>query len=307
MTSTAQSALNMARASYYLNYAETQTLIQRMGDLRNNPESAGNVWAKLVFGKNEVDRTAQLTGFDQTYSGIQAGVDKKTAWESGNFYKGVFVGYTQGDQDYSDGSGDIKAKSVGAYGTYIGNNGFYVDGVLKFNWQNQSFRAIDTAGDLVRGKSNTTGAMASLEVGQRIHFNKETKQGFYLEPQAQISWGSQSGDRFTATNGLNVDLDNYHYLLGRVGFLAGYELKGGKNPVNLYAKVSYNHEFDGEYGANMNGAQINGDMGDSWWTYGVGVTAQISKKHNIYADIERASGGDFTQAWKVDVGYRYQW
>ena len=89
--------------------------------------------------------------------------------------------------------------------------------------------------------------------------------------------------------------------------LAGYELKGGKNPINVYAKASYNHEFQGDYGLNMNGAIINGDLGDSWWTYGVGITAQISNKHNFYADIERASGGDFTQNWKVNAGYRFQW
>ena len=307
ISSTAQSALNEVRASYYLNYAEMNTLIQRMGDLRNNQESAGNVWAKMIYGKNEVDSTLQLSGFDQSYGGIQAGIDKKTAWENGNFYKGVFLGYTKGDQTYSDGDGDIRAKSVGAYATYIGDSGFYVDGVLRFNWQDQSFRAIDTAGQLVKGKSSTTGAMASLEVGNRFHFNKETKQGFYLEPQAQISWGDQSGDRFTASNGLNVNLDDYHSLLGRVGLLAGYELKGGKNPINVYAKASYHHEFEGKYGANMNGAQINGDLGDSWWSYGVGITAQVGKKHNLYVDLERASGGNFTQAWKINAGYRFQW
>ena len=307
LTPAADAALNEPRVGYYLNYAEIQTLMQRMGDLRENPDSAGNVWAKMIFGKNDVDRTSNLRGFEQTYSGIQAGVDKKTAWQSGNFYKGLFVGYTRGDQDYSTGSGDINSRYLGAYGTYISDNGFYIDGVLEAGWLEQSFRVADTAGAIVKADSSTQGAMASLEVGQRIHFDREKKQGFYLEPQAQINWGHQSGDSFTATNGLAVTLDDYNYLLGRIGFLAGYELKGGKNPINIYGKISYNHEFQGDYGSQMNGEVINGDLGDSWWSYGVGITAQISKKHNIYADIERASGGDFTQSWKIDVGYRFQW
>ena len=77
--------------------------------------------------------------------------------------------------------------------------------------------------------------------------------------------------------------------------------------MNIYGKVSYIHEFDGDIGFRMNGIENQQSFGGSWWTYGVGVTAQISKKHNIYADVERASGGDFTQAWKVNVGYRFQW
>ena len=307
LTPAAATAANEPRARYYLNYAENQTLIQRMGDLRNNSESAGNVWAKVVFGKNKVNKTTQLSGFDQTYGGIQVGSDKKTDWKDGQFYKGLFLGYMDGNQDYQDGKGNIGSTSIGAYGTYIGNNGFYVDGVLKFNWQRQSFHVFDTAGELVKSKSNTTGAMASLEIGKRIHLDNKSKQGFYLEPQAQISWGSQSGDNYTTSSGLNVDMDGYHSLLGRVGLLAGYELKGGRNPINVYAKASYNHEFEGNYGLNMNGAIIKGDLGDSWWTYGVGLAAKIGTKHNIYTDIERASGGDFTQSWKVNLGYRFQW
>lgn len=307
LSSSAQSALNMVRASYFLNYGEMQTLSQRMGDLRQSPDSVGNVWAKMVFGKNEIGSTPQLTAFDQDLNGVQAGVDMSTTWAKGTFYKGLFVSYAEGNQSYSDGSGDIKSKSAGAYATYVASNGFYVDGVLKFNQLDQNFRAIDTAGGLVKGKSDTDGMAASLEVGKRIHLNKESKQGFYLEPQAQISWGYQNGDSFTATNGLNVDMDSYNSLIGRAGFMAGYEVKSGKNPINLYAKASYNHEFDGQYGANMNGAQINEDLGDSWWSYGVGITAQVGQKHNLYADLERASGGNFTQTWKVNLGYRFQW
>ena len=308
LTSTAAIAAHDPKASYYLNYGEMQTLIQRMGDLRNNTDADGNVWAKVVFGENQVDKNGISPGFDQSYGGLQVGIDKKTDWKNGQFYKGVFVGYSQGSQDYHElGDSNIKAKSVGGYATYIGNNGFYVDGVLKFNWQNQRFSAVDTAGDTVTGKSSTTGASVSLETGRRISFDSKAKKGFYIEPQAQIIWGSQSGDTFTASNGLHVNESGYHSLIGRVGMLAGYEVKGGKNPINVYAKASYNHEFSGDYGATMNGAQVNGSMGDSWWTYGVGVTAQVNKKHNLYIDLERASGGDFTQDWKINAGYRFQW
>ncbi|MBP9484163.1 MAG: autotransporter outer membrane beta-barrel domain-containing protein, partial [Negativicutes bacterium] len=40
---------------------------------------------------------------------------------------------------------------------------------------------------------------------------------------------------------------------------------------------------------------------------GIGITAQLNKKHNVYLDIERASGGQFSQPWSVNGGYRFNW
>lgn len=56
----------------------------------------------------------------------------------------------------------------------------------------------------------------------------------------------------------------------------------------------------------MNGAIITEDLGDSWWSCGVDVTVKIGQRHNLYLDIERVNGGDFTQSWKVNGGYRFQ-
>ncbi len=128
-----------------------------------------------------------------------------------------------------------------------------------------------------------------------------------MEPQGQIIFGHQNSGSFNASNGLRVDVDSYNSTLGRLGLLAGYELKSGKNPVNVYAKASYVHEFDGDLSFRMNGIQAQESFGGSWWTWGLGVNAQFSKNHNIYFDIERASGGKFNQPWSVNGGYRYSW
>ena len=102
-------------------------------------------------------------------------------------------------------------------------------------------------------------------------------------------------------------MDSYNSTLGRLGLNAGYEIKSGKNPVNIYAKASYVHEFDGDVAYRFNGSREQTSFGDSWWTYGLGITAQINKKHNVYLDVERASGGQFNQPWSVNGGYRFNW
>ena len=308
-TPAANAVISIANGAYLLNYAETQTLMQRMGDLRQS-ESQGNIWARAYGGKFESSSDSFLSGFDMTYSGMQVGGDKKITLKDGkgDLYLGGMFGYSKGDQSYETGHGSVDSKSLGVYGTYIAPSGFYADAIVKYGWMKNDYKVLDTAGGLVTGDDiNTSGLSASLELGQRIHFNKQSKQGWYVEPQAQISFGHQSGGSFTASNGLNVDVESYNSVLGRVGLLAGYEIKGGKNPVNIYGKVSYVHEFDGDMGVRMNGIGANQSFGDSWITYGVGVTAQIAKKHNVYLDIERASGGQFDQPWAINGGYRFSW
>lgn len=303
----ADAAVNLFSGSYLLNYAEMNTLMQRMGDLRNG-EGKGNIWARTFGGKMKTKGGSLLRGYDMDYWGLQVGADKKIDLKKGALYVGGMFGYSKGDIGYRSGSGSIDSKSIGVYGTYIASNDFYADLVLKYGWMKDDFKVYDTAGKLVKGDNiDTNGITASLEVGKRYHFDKKTKEGWYIEPQGQISISHYDGDSFIASNGLKISVDSYNSILGRLGTDIGYEIKGGKNPVNIYGKVSYVHEFDGDVDYRLNRSRESTSYGDSWWTYGVGITAKVGEKHNVYLDIERASGGHFTQSWNVNGGYRYSW
>ena len=310
-TSTGSASINSFGAGYLLGYAETQTLLQRMGDLRQSEvtgEPTGNIWARAFGGKFTSSSDGFLSGFDMTYSGLQIGADKKRKWGNADVYLGAMFGVAHSNQDFATGKGSISDRHVGLYGVYIQPSGFYVDSLVKYTKMEHDFKVLDTAGTRVTGDDmSTDGLSASIEVGQRIHLDRKSKEGWYLEPQAQISTGHQSGGSFNASNGLRVDVDSYNSTLGRLGLNAGYEIKSGKNPVNIYAKASYVHEFDGDVAYRFNGSREQTSFGDSWWTYGLGITAQINKKHNVYLDVERASGGQFNQPWSVNGGYRFNW
>ena len=308
-SSSASASLNGFAGSYLLNYAETQTLIQRMGDLRQG-ENQNGVWAKVYGGKFNSSADSFLSGFDMTYSGVQVGGDRQISLKEGkgDLYVGGMFGYGKGNLDYGVGSGSVNSKTLGVYGTYVAPTGFYADMVLKYGWMKNDYKVLDSSGVMIKGDDmNTSGLSASLEIGQRLHLDRKTKEGWYVEPQAQLTMGHQSGGNFTASNGLNINVDSYNSVLGRVGMQAGYEVKSGKNPINVYAKASYVHEFDGDVGIRLNGVGVSQSFGDSWITYGVGATAQIAKKHNLYLDIERASGGKFNQPWAINAGYRFEW
>ncbi|MDY5389799.1 autotransporter outer membrane beta-barrel domain-containing protein [Cloacibacillus porcorum] len=305
----ASAAINTFAANYLLNYAETDTLIRRLGDLRFTEDSSG-AWFRAYGGKFESNSRSFVKEFDMNYGGAQLGYDRKLekSWlPGGDTYLGLYFGYSKGDLDYREngyGSGDAENKTLGAYATYVAKNGFYVDAIIKYVWSKNDFSVYDSQGTMVTGDDVSLGGFgASLEIGKRFRFKANVGGGaWYVEPQAQLSYQRQGSAYFTANNGLNIGIDDFNSLLGRIGTLIGYETE----KTNFYAKVSYVKEFDGDmdirYG---NGTRIAGEsFGDEWWVYGIGVTHQVNQRNSLYLSLERSSGGSFTEDWALRGGWR---
>lgn len=326
--STPAASVQLFSGAYLLNYAENQTLLKRLGDLRNNErdgkthwERDDQVWARVFGGKFTSSSDGFLHGFDMNYWGVQAGYDKRIERDDkkGTVYVGGFLGYSKGNLDYlKSGSGSIDSKSLGAYWTHIHYNNFYADVVFKYNWMNSDFKTLDSAGMGVRGNDiNTRGFAASLELGRRYFFDKtddngekipvREREGWYVEPQVQLTLGHQNGGKFTLSNGLNIKSDSFRSVLGRAEVHLGYEVKSGKNPINIYGKLGVMKEFDGEVDYYLNGSPEQTSYGDTWKLWGVGVTAQFKDRHNLYLEVEKATGGQFNQKWGINGGYRYAW
>lgn len=300
----ASAAVNTFSAAYLMAYAETQTLIRRLGDLRDAPYLSG-VWFRLHGGKFESNSGSFVKSFDMDYWGVQLGYDRKIDVKAeGDLYAGIMFGWSRGDLDYlSDGSGKVDSRTLGAYGTYIMPNGFFVDLVLKYQWMDNDFQTLDSSSGPVFGDDITTGGFgASLEIGRRLRLggDRAGKTGWYAEPQAQISWQRQDGGYFLTTNGLHIGVDSFTSLLGRLGVLVGCETER----ANFYAKISRVKEFDGDVDIYANGIRTGESFGEDWWVYGIGFTSRVNERNSMYLDIERTSGGAFTQAWAVTAGWR---
>ena len=304
----ASAAVNTFMGGYLLAYAETQTLMQRLGDLRDTDYDNG-YWFRFHGGRMESNSRSFVRDFDMKYGGAQVGYDRKIKndWK-GDTYVGGYFGYSKGNLDYSildggtGGSGSVDSRTLGLYGTYIAYDGFYVDAVLKYMWMKNDFDVLDSDGGHVTGDGLSTGGVGlSLELGKRFRFTKNEKgENWYIEPQAQLSYTRQNGGYFTASNGLRIGVDSFDSLLGRLGMLAGYETPKS----NFYAKVSYVKEFDGDVNIIANNVSIPESFGDSWWEYGLGFTTRLNDRNSLYISLERSSGGKFTEPWKVYAGWR---
>ena len=308
-STTTQFVPNFARAGFYTNYVETNSLMKRMGDVRDG-DNQGNVWGRVFGGEMKIDGNGVQAGFTQDYHGFQVGGDKKiSSNDKRDIYVGAHLGYTKGNSDYgASGSGDIDSYYGGLYGIYHQpKTGFYVDGVVKVGTMRSKQEILQSSVNWVDDKDSATSWSASVEVGQRFFLkDKENRQGFYLEPQAKLSYGYTGSTHFDL-GGTKVDVDSNNFSMGRIGFLAGYDMKKGKNPINIYGKLSWVSDFGSDLKTTVGGQKFTTDLGSNWWVYGLGITSQIKDKHNLYLDLERASGGDFTQKWQLNGGYRFAW
>lgn len=284
---------------------EQDNLLLRLGELRDNENSQG-IWARVKTAKETVNDTT-----DSRFTMYQVGYDKKYKDdENGRKYFGVAFNHTKGKQDYSSTSnGESSANAMTLYNTWLGKKGHYLDlvgkvGKINTDWDYSNARFPDS------GDSKAWFYSLSGEYGRKIM----NKDGFYTEPQAQLTYGHINGAGYTSDSGINVDQDSINSLIGRVGFTIGKHFNGDEDGkrTNVYAKLFYNHEFLGDSDVRMNDTYgdsytHSGDFGGSWWTAGVGVTAQLDKKTNAYFDVQKTFGGDIDQKWQFNVGLRWNW
>ncbi|GKX61575.1 hypothetical protein SOASR032_01440 [Pragia fontium] len=301
ITTTADAGANFLNVGYLMNYAETQTLLQRMGDLRQNSDR-GNMWLRGFAGKFDSFSGGKLSRFDMSYSGMQLGADKRLSAELPLFV-GLFMGQTHGSPDYRSGDGTTKSDSAGLYATYLANNGFYLDGVAKYTHIKNSFNVKDTQDNRVNGNGNADGFSVSLESGQKFSLN-QPGNGFYIEPQAQFTYSHQGASNIVASNGLKVDLGSYESMTGRASTLLGYELSQGDNTFNVYLKTGIVREFEGDVDYRLNGSAENHTFKGNWWNNGVGVSAQLTKQHTFYLSADSSTGNKFDQR-QINGGYRF--
>ncbi|WP_294965133.1 autotransporter outer membrane beta-barrel domain-containing protein [uncultured Gilliamella sp.] len=297
ITTTADASAGFLNGNYLMSYLETQTLLKRLGDMRNNGQF-GDVWLRGFSGKLDSFSSGKLSKFDMNYHGFQFGADKQLS-EDSPFVVGAFVGQTYGNPDYRKGNGSLRSFNTGIYATYLDNEGFYIDGVAKYARQRNHFKVKDTANNPIQGTGHTNGLGLSMELGKKFKFNS-----FYIEPQTQLSYNQQNSASIHATNGLKVKLGDYNSILGRASASFGYEIKSENNNLNVYVKTGIVREFDGDTYYKLNNSKENHSFKGNWWNNGVGVSAQLNQKHTIYFDLESSLGNKF-DSLQVNGGYRY--
>ena len=277
---------------------ENNHLSQRLGDLRADLGKSG-AWARVYGGESKI-----TDGVDvklQTTS-VQVGADTTVA---GNWIVGGAFTYTNLDADISNGTGDSDSYSLAAYATGFFDCGGYVDVIGRVGRLSTDISAstLSASGGVLDGSYVNTAFGLSAEVG----YHWKLTDMFYVEPQAELAYGYVLGDDFSASNGAKVSQDDFQSLVGRFGARVGANFAQDKGSLYLHASV--NHDFLGEVdGTARAGARtesLDGDLGGTWVSYGIGAQFNTDADLNFYGTLERSHGNDYTDSYRYSVGMRY--
>lgn len=283
----------------YHTWRDHDQLLQRLGDLRQHGREEEGVWVRVKGGK--LSRSDQFE-FENKYTQYELGYDQKLkSTPAYTRYAGISFSYLDGDSSYS--SGENKVKALNIYGTQIGAKGHYLDLVVKYSQLNNDFKVFDTSGNKITGDYEQNGLLISAEYGRKNNL----KNNWYIEPQAQLTFGRLRGTDYTTSNGIRVGQDGIDSFVGRVGFNIGKDIN---EKTNIYLKANLMHEFSGGYNASMvdasgTKARLDRDFDDTWFEYGLGAAVQTGKNNYFYVDVERSAGSDYKKDWQWNVGGRW--
>lgn len=269
---------------------ENNDMNKRLGELRDSKGEHG-VWARMVRGEVEYE------SIKNQYNYYQIGYDEKLSTDP-NWTVGMFLTRTEGNSTFRTGSAENNHTGVGVYGSYLKDDGSFIDLVAKYARIDSDFNA---SGGVGSGDYNTNGYSVSAEYGKRF----EQGNGFWIEPQVELTYGTVGAVDYTTGNGAKVRQEGMDSLVGRVGFSLGKDIKAG----NIYARASYLYDFDGETEVTMSHSGISDvyeqDLGGGWFEVGLGANINLSDATHLYFDVEKTYSGDVATPWQWNAGMRW--
>lgn len=284
-----QAVSSMTNLSLMTWRQENNDMNKRLGEVRASEGSQG-IWARMARGQSKYG----AQGIKNQYNYYQLGYDSKISddWILG----GAFT-YTDGDSSYTNGSGTNKHTGFAVYGSNLRDDGSFIDLIAKYAHMKNDF---DVNGGVGSGDYSTNGLSFSAEYGKRFH-----QESYWIEPQAELTYGRVSSADFMTKNGASVHQDSMDSLVGRLGFSLGKDIKQG----NVYVRASYLYDFQGDTSVTMSkdgaATPFKTDLGVGWWEFGVGTNLDLGHDTHFYLDVETTAGGDVDTPWQWNAGVRY--
>ena len=283
---------DMANISLMTWRQENNDMNKRLGELRDSKGEHG-AWARMARGESKYGSQ----NVKNQYNYYQVGYDEKLSTNP-NWTVGVALTRTEGNSTFARGTGENKHTGFAVYGSYLDNNGSFIDLIAKYARMDNDYKTIGVGVGDASYESN--GYSVSAEYGKR--FTKDN--GFWIEPQVELTYGTVGSVDYLTSKGARVHQDSVDSLVGRLGFSLGKDIKQG----NVYVRASYLYDFDGETKATMSGAgtaSFEQDLGGGWWEVGVGTNLNLSDATHLYFDVEKTYGGNVATPWQWNAGVRW--
>lgn len=300
ITPSTASVLGLFSAAPSVWYGELTSLRSRMGELRNG--QGNGAWVRTYSNRFRFSASDNLS-YDQDQTGLSLGADGQIPSSSGQWWLGVLAGTSSSDVGLKrDASGDIDSYYAGLYSTWLADNGYYLDAVLKANRLQNSAKGHMSDGTPIKGSYDDNGTGFSLEAGRHI----KLQDGWFVEPFGQLAALWVDGKSVRLDNGLEAEGNHANSLLGKLGTSVGKRIalaNGGF--AEPYAKLAVAHEFTDDNRVKINGDQFTNDLSGTHGELGAGVAVQMSETLQTHLDLDYGKGQNVEQPYGVNLGLRY--
>lgn len=294
-----QSALALFNVGPTIWNSELTTLRSRMGEVRGREEGGG--WIRSYGNRFKASLDSGVD-YQQKQHGLSFGADAPVPVADGQLLVGLMGGYSKSSLDLSRGtSGEVDSYYLGAYGTWLSNDGYYLDGVLKVNQFHNNAKVAMSDGEKAKGDYSNRAVGGSVEFGKHIKLADD----YFVEPYAQVSAVWIDGSSYTLDNGLQARTSQTQSVLGKVGTSVGrqFALKDG-GIVQPYVRVAAAHEFSRNNDVKVNDQRFDNDLFGSRAELGAGVSVSLSERLQVHADFDYMKGQHVEQPWGANVGLR---
>ncbi len=278
-------------------------LIKRLGDLRRGGTTEEGVWARVKQTKRSSD---SRFAWNDKRTRYQVGYDKRTK-ETEDYirWQGFALSYQDGKANLP-GLGKVEHDEIALhyYQTEMHNKGHYHDfvvGVHKLNYD----LAARYDNEYVTGKLDEVAVSASAEYGRKKALGDN---GWYIEPQSQLTLGFLPSGRLKLDNGTRVNFGDSTNVVGRLGIQLGKDFQDDDGKV--YMRLNLLHEFKGknkmhlEVTDNVECLDVERRLKRTWLELAIGTAWQIDENNHFYFDLEKGLGCDERKEWSWNIGFR---
>lgn len=244
------------------------------------------------------------THFKLGQTGLVFGADQLNELRHGELYVGGFGSYDQARVSHArGGDSDLSSYSIGTYATYFDHRGWYMDGVLKYNYYRDNLKAISTNGLAVQSRYNQWAIGGSFEIG--CYF--EPAQNTWMQPYIKLTGLQVEGKKIKLSNGMIGDLRPLISFRSEVGLTAGHEFfVNSETSLTAYIMAAWLRE-----NINNNHATINNqykfitDLSGSAGKLGIGLNSSVNDNLTLYAEAYYLKGHKIKNALQGILGLRY--
>ncbi|OBU09339.1 autotransporter outer membrane beta-barrel domain-containing protein [Morganella psychrotolerans] len=297
----AKGVMAMAAAPRQVLQAESVSLQQRLGNYYSNPQHGYGLWTRYLHDDTRLNDKLN-TSFKNKLDGVQIGVDKPFRLDDSTVLVGVFTGFsrTKVSTD-SYGSGTVESYHGGLYATYLHDNGFYADGMLKGNRLDNENNGRMKNGSSARGDYHQNAFTATIESG----FNYEVVPALTVQPYGKLQYARIGSADYELNNGMRADVHSADSLQGEAGTLISTSFDVNSAVLKPYARLAIVHEFTKENDVTINRTKtVSNDFSGSTGKYGLGLDAQITPQAAFYTEINYLNGNKTETPLRADVGFR---